>query len=46
MDSASAWNVFIDTGAPEMYLLYQALKRTEEQYVPEGTGPSVAGHKL
>lgn len=46
MDSSAAWNVFMDTGAPEIYLLYQALKRSEGQYVPEGTRTRATGHEL
>ena len=33
MDSKMYWQLFLDTGAPEAYLLYNASRRTEESYV-------------
>ena len=30
MDATPFWEVFLDTGAPEMFLLYQKLKKMEE----------------
>lgn len=38
MDSAFYWEVFLETGAPEMYLYYQEAKRSEEGYVSNSTG--------
>ena len=42
MDAQFFWNMFIETGAPEMYLLYNQVRRTEETHVSESpwTGTS------
>ncbi len=46
MNAKNFWNIFLETGAPEMYLLYtQALKR-EEPDVSEDPWPGTAGHGL
>ena len=46
MDAANYWQLFIDTGAPEMYLLYQQARKTEEYYVSDHPGDRPAGHGL
>lgn len=33
MDSKDYWKCFIETGAPEMYLLYAKARKSEEAYV-------------
>lgn len=38
MDSKFFWEVFLETGAPEMYVYYQEAKRSEEAYVSDCTG--------
>lgn len=38
MDAAFYWQVFLETGAPELYLLYSEAKRSEENYVSDSTG--------
>jgi hypothetical protein len=42
MNSAFYWEVFLETGAPEMYLYYQEAKRSEEAYVSDSTGSCTA----
>ena len=42
MDSSFFWEVFLETGAPEMYVYYQEAKRSEEAYVSDSTGLSAA----
>ncbi len=44
MDSQSYWDLFMETGAPELYMLYRAQKM-EEIHVREnkGTGTSSSG---
>lgn len=42
MNSAFYWEVFLETGAPEMYLYYQEAKRSEEAYVSDSTGTCTA----
>lgn len=46
MDSNQFWLAFMDTGAPEMYLLYTKAKRMEELHVSDDQGPSAQSHKL
>ena len=46
MDSAFFWQMFLETGAPEMYLFYNEAKRTEEGYVSDSTGIGSAGNTL
>lgn len=46
MDSHSLWLAFLDTGAPEMYLLYSKLKRQEESNVSDNPGVGSSGNQL
>lgn len=45
VDSNTLWQVFLDTGAPEMYLLYNKARQVEEIHVfnDAGTGPAGDG---
>lgn len=38
MKSGDYWNLFMETGLPEYYLAFQAVKRSEEEHVPQNTG--------
>lgn len=38
MKAEDYWNVFLETGAPEAYLLYSAALKTEGKHVPDDTG--------
>ena len=38
MDSKFYWEVFLETGAPEMYVYYQEARRSEEAYVSDSAG--------
>ena len=42
MEAKEYWKLFLETGAPEMYVYYQEAKRSEEAYVSDsaGTGPA------
>lgn len=46
MDAQRFWLAFLDTGAPEMYLLYSKVKKMEELHVSEDEGFGVESHKL
>ena len=46
MDAQEYWKLFLDTGAPEMYLLYNNARRMEKFHVFDNTGPGTAGHTL
>ena len=45
MNAKDYWTIFVETGAPEMYLLYNKARRMEEQnvYNDPGIGPSGVG---
>lgn len=43
MNAQDYWNVFLETGAPEMYLLYNQARRMEEQNVCNDPGTGSAG---
>lgn len=46
MNAQDYWNIFMDTGAPEMYLLYNQARRMEEQHVFNDPGTCSAGLRL
>ena len=46
MNSQDYWQMFLETGAPEMYLLYNNARKMEISYVPDNTGVGAEGHGL
>ena len=46
MNSVFFWDLFIETGAPEMYLYYQKAKKSEEHYVSDSTGTCTASQSI
>lgn len=46
MTSQDYWQMFLETGAPEMYLLYNKALKMETSYVPDNTGDRIAGNGL
>ena len=38
MNAKDYWTVFLETGAPEAYLLYSAALKTEGKNVPDDSG--------
>ena len=46
MDSQHLWHMFVQTGSPELYLLYAQAKRTEEHGVFNSQGTGDAHHQL
>ena len=46
MKAEDYWKLFIDTGAPELYMLYQNARKMESLHVPDNTGPGSTGHGL
>lgn len=38
MNSENFWQLFMETGAPEMYLLYNKARKMEETHVSDGPG--------
>ena len=43
MDSKQCWQVFMDSGIPEYYLMYQQLKKMEESHVSYDLGTGTSG---
>lgn len=46
MDSQNLWQLFLETGAPEVYLLYHKAMRMEETHVLEDPGTGITGNSL
>lgn len=46
MTASDYWQVFMETGAPEMYLLYAEAIKLEAQDVPENKSPGATGHTV
>ena len=46
MTSQDYWQMFLETGAPEMYLLYNNARKTEISDVLDNPGPGASGHEL
>lgn len=46
MDSQNLWQIFLETGSPEIYLLYNSIRRMESGYVPDNQGLGVAEHRI
>lgn len=38
MNAQDYWSIFLETGAPEMYLLYNKVRRMEETDVSDNAG--------
>ena len=39
MNPQAMWDMFIQTGAPEAYLLYSEARKAKELYVSDDAGP-------
>ncbi len=46
MESKHYWQLFMETGAPEMYLFYNKARKMEAQNVLDDEGVGASGHKL
>lgn len=46
MNADNFWQLFLETGAPEMYLLYQSARKTEDKHVFDDSGHCPARHGL
>lgn len=46
MNAQDYWQIFLETGAPEMYLLYNNARRMEEFHVLDDSRPGFTGHTL
>lgn len=46
MRSQDYWQMFLETGSPEIYLLYNNARRMERSNVFDDSGPGVTGNAL
>lgn len=46
MNAMDYWQMFLETGAPEVYLLYNNARRMECSNVFDDSGPGVTGNAL
>ena len=46
MNANTMWQMFLETGAPEIYLLYHEAKKLEELHVSDGSGVGSAHNQL
>ena len=46
MQSQDYWQIFLETGAPEVYLLFNRARKMERNYVFDDPGPGTAGNEL
>jgi len=46
MKSENLWQAFLDTGAPEIYVLYAQAKKVEENHVFNGSGSCAESDQL
>ncbi len=46
MKAQEYWKIFLETGAPEMYLLFRQQSRQEEHHVLDDSGLSSARNRL
>ena len=46
MNAGDYWSLFLETGAPEMYLLFKNAIKSEESNVFDCPGTGTAGHNL
>ena len=46
MNSLAYWNMFLETGAPEMYLMYRQARRMEDTDVFDRSWAGASGNGL
>lgn len=46
MNAQNFWQMFLDTGSPEIYLLYSRAKKMEDLHVLDDQGLGFAGNEL
>ena len=46
MEAKDYWQLFMQTGAPELYLLYNSAKKMEIKNVSDRSGTGVTCHEL
>lgn len=46
MNASEYWQLFLETGAPEAYLMYSTAAKSEANHVFDDSGHRTAGHEL
>lgn len=46
MNAKDYWQIFLETGAPEMYLLYHKAQKMETMHVFDRSGTGTQSHEL
>jgi len=46
MLSQEYWKLFLETGLPEVYLMYNSARKMEKDHVFDNSGTGAAGHTL
>lgn len=46
MNASDYWSIFVETGLPEAYVLYNRAKRMEAKHVSDNKGTDSAGSRL
>ena len=46
MNARDYWDLFLETGAPEAYLLYTNAIKSEAHHVPDHSGNRIESHGL
>ena len=46
MNASDYWQIFMETGAPEMYLLYHNARKLEKRHVLDDSGAGPAGNDI
>ena len=46
MDSKDYWQIFLETGAPEFYLLYNNARKMEKSHVLDYSGPCAQSYNV
>ena len=46
MNAQDYWTLFLETGAPEMYLLYNRARKMEVSYAHDGSGSGIESNAV
>lgn len=46
MTSQDYWRLFLETGAPEMYIMFNSARKMEKNHVPYSSGAGASCFKL
>ena len=46
MDAKNYWQLFLETGAPEMYLMYIQQRKQDLSNAPESSGSGRSGNQI